>query len=106
MTGRKAVMFVLLFTFLASLIGDGYLDFRYSRLNPAAPQPEAGRVRRRLAYKTYVYVSEREDTAARALFVTSFASFLALFILGVRWKFMAVAGSTAEPPVIIKREHE
>lgn len=106
MTWRKAVMLVLLFLFLAPLTAAAYLDIRYTELNPIAPQPETGRVHRYLAYKTYVYVSEGEKTLASALFVTSFGSFLALFCLGVRWKFILVSGSTAEPPVIIKGKNE
>ena len=107
MSWRKAILFLFLSLFLASLTAGAYLDFRYERLNPKAPQPETGRVRRYSAGKrASVYVSGREEFVARGLFASSFVSFLALTCLGARWKFMAVAGSTAEPPVIIKSKNE
>lgn len=106
MTWRKAVLFVFLFLFFGPLTVSAFLDIRYTELNPRAPQPETGRVSRHLAYKTYVYVSEREETPARVLFASWFASFLALPCLGVRWKFMAAAGSGPEPPVTYKRKNE
>lgn len=107
MSWRKAAMFVFLFTFLASLSAGAYLDFRYARLNPKRPQPETGRVRRYSAHMaTCVYVSEREENVVRGLFASSLVSFLALICLGVRWKFTTVAGGTAEPPVVLKRENE
>ena len=106
MSWRKATLILFVSLFLASLTAGAYLGIRYTELNPKVPETETGRVRRYLAYKTYVYVAEREETVSRLLFVSWFGSFLALMCLGVRWKFMTVAGSEPQPLVTYRRKNE